>query len=244
MYRALTIMLLIGHLLGDYYFQTNKMAINKELSFKTLLFHGVLYTGAMVFSILPFYNVDLLIIALIISAIHFVIDFIKYLIITHDRYENKMFVIDQLLHLLTIVAAVILINYLKIPVLFFGRIKGVDEYVFMHYSRLLLLVLFIMKPTSIIIRQMLKKYTPTLEAEDEDFKNAGSLIGILERLLILVLLFYGQFVAIGFVLTAKSITRYDKITKNPQFSEYYLLGTLLSILMVVVSFLLFGQMMW
>ena len=37
-----------------------------------------------------------------------------------------------------------------------------------------------------------------------------------------------QYAAMGLVLTAKSIARYDKITKDEKFAEYYLLGTLLS----------------
>ena len=42
-----------------------------------------------------------------------------------------------------------------------------------------------------------------------------------------------QYVAMGLVLTAKSIARYDKITKDEKFAEYYLLGTLLSTACVV-----------
>ncbi|WP_207719860.1 hypothetical protein [Clostridium algidicarnis] len=68
--------------------------------------------------------------------------------------------------------------------------------------------------------------------------NAGALIGILERCIILLLLSVGQYSAIGFVLTAKSIARYNKIADDPKFSEYYLLGTLLSTMLVIVAYLL------
>ena len=43
-----------------------------------------------------------------------------------------------------------------------------------------------------------------------------------------------QYSAIGFVLTAKSVARYDKIAKDEKFAEYYLLGTLTSTLCVIV----------
>ena len=36
-------------------------------------------------------------------------------------------------------------------------------------------------------------------------------------------------------LTAKSIARYDRIAKDKDFAEYYLLGTLLSTIAVVLS---------
>jgi hypothetical protein len=48
-----------------------------------------------------------------------------------------------------------------------------------------------------------------------------------------------QYAAMGLVLTAKSIARYDKITKDEKFAEYYLLGTLLSTASVVVCKILF-----
>ena len=37
------------------------------------------------------------------------------------------------------------------------------------------------------------------------------------------------------MLTAKSIARYDRIAKDKDFAEYYLLGTLLSTIAVVLS---------
>lgn len=54
----------------------------------------------------------------------------------------------------------------------------------------------------------------------------------------LILLSIGQYSAIGLVLTAKSIARYNKITENQEFAEYYLLGTLLSTVIVIGIFLI------
>ncbi|WP_343250273.1 hypothetical protein [Diplocloster hominis] len=65
------------------------------------------------------------------------------------------------------------------------------------------------------------------------------MIGTIERLIMLIFLSLGQYAAIGLVLTAKSIARYDKIVKEPEFAEYYLLGTLLSTVSVIIlSFIL------
>ena len=48
-----------------------------------------------------------------------------------------------------------------------------------------------------------------------------------------------QYSAIGFVLTAKSIARYERISREQDFAEYYLLGTLLSTIVAIgVSVLL------
>ncbi len=65
--------------------------------------------------------------------------------------------------------------------------------------------------------------------------NARRFIGTIERIIMLIFLSIGQYSAIGLVLTAKSIARYDKIAKEPEFAEYYLLGTLLSTLAVVIT---------
>lgn len=63
--------------------------------------------------------------------------------------------------------------------------------------------------------------------------KTGRQIDTIERMIMLFFMSGNQYAAIGFVLTAKSIARYDKITKNEKFAEYYLLGTLLSTLCVI-----------
>ena len=39
------------------------------------------------------------------------------------------------------------------------------------------------------------------------------------------------------LFTAKSIARYKKIADDPEFSEYYLLGTLLSAMLVIGTYM-------
>lgn len=70
--------------------------------------------------------------------------------------------------------------------------------------------------------------------EPQDF-NTGRLIGNLERLLVFTLLTVGQYGAIGLVFAAKSITRFSKLDHKP-FAEYYLLGTLFSLLCTIVVY--------
>ena len=43
-----------------------------------------------------------------------------------------------------------------------------------------------------------------------------------------------QYSSVGLVLTAKSIARYNKISEDKEFAEYYLLGTLLSTICVLM----------
>ena len=75
------------------------------------------------------------------------------------------------------------------------------------------------------------------ENKEEDTKkdnNAGRFIGTIERIIMLIFLSIGQYSAIGLVLTAKSIARYDRISKEKDFAEYYLLGTLISTVTAII----------
>ena len=67
--------------------------------------------------------------------------------------------------------------------------------------------------------------------------NAGRYIGVLERYLTVVLIIWGQNItlAIGLTFTAKTLTRFSKITNEPDFAEKYLIGTLSSLLFAVIG---------
>lgn len=61
--------------------------------------------------------------------------------------------------------------------------------------------------------------------------NAGRVIGDLERIIMLTLVVAGQYGAVGLVVAAKSIARSEVISQGQ--AEYYLIGTLASILLSV-----------
>ena len=64
--------------------------------------------------------------------------------------------------------------------------------------------------------------------------RAGRAIGTLERWIMTIFLALGQYSAMGLTLTAKSIVRFSRIEKDPAFAEYYLLGTLYSMLIALL----------
>lgn len=72
------------------------------------------------------------------------------------------------------------------------------------------------------------------------FENAGKYIGVLERFLIFLFLTLNQMSLIGFLLTSKAIYRYGDIqgdnTLKMKLSEYFLIGTLLSVSWVVLIY--------
>lgn len=96
---------------------------------------------------------------------------------------------------------------------------------------LVLKLLLIYKPINIFIALIMNDYKP--EDKDDTIK-AGRMIGTVERIIMLFFLSIKQYSSVGLVLTAKSIARYNKIAEDQKFAEYYLLGTLLSTICVLV----------
>ena len=84
-------------------------------------------------------------------------------------------------------------------------------------------------PSNHIIKNLLASYQPKGKKKDEQIQ-IGAFIGTLERIIVLLMFSINQFAAAGLVFTAKSIARYNEIAENKAFAEYYLLGTLLSLL--------------
>jgi len=64
--------------------------------------------------------------------------------------------------------------------------------------------------------------------------RVGATIGMLERVLVVVFVLTGTDVAIGFVVAAKTLARF-KLLDDRAFAEYYLLGTLASVGVAIVS---------
>jgi hypothetical protein len=79
------------------------------------------------------------------------------------------------------------------------------------------------------VKAMLKKFRP---GDAQGVPGAGAVIGTLERALVLTLVLTSQYTAIGLALTAKSIARYKEL-EDRRFAEYYLIGTLASILFAI-----------
>lgn len=67
--------------------------------------------------------------------------------------------------------------------------------------------------------------------------RVGATIGVLERILIVVFVMTGTDVAIGFVVAAKTLARF-RLLDDRDFAEYYLLGTLASVSVAIVSALI------
>ena len=211
------ILLLLCHLLSDYYFQSQKMADRKDRDKKVLGLH-ILYV-ALPLIVVVLVHLDLWWICLIILLTHAGIDAGKpWLQKTLKLKTSWTFALDQFLHVGIIICLVL-----------FGAKNG-TTYLPLDTLNLIFYVLLVGKPTNIAFKILFAKYQPNMKKKMDTITGAGSMIGFLERLVIGACLVYGQFASIGLVFTAKSIARYNKISENPAFAEYYLIGSLFSIL--------------
>lgn len=178
--------------------------------------------------------------------------------------ERTLYVVDQSIHLISIMIICfinrsVMINHL-FPLETFLRYINIDAHQFFQW---ILLLLIIGKPINISFKKLftglkpsdsvLSQYNssevklkaaaidnamelnkkPILGIEE---RSAGQYIGLLERILIVIFLSIGQYASIGFIMTAKSIARYDKISKSQEFAEYYLIGTLASLISALITY--------
>ncbi|PYP31964.1 MAG: hypothetical protein DMD47_05345 [Gemmatimonadetes bacterium] len=62
----------------------------------------------------------------------------------------------------------------------------------------------------------------------------GRTVGALERALALTLVLLGQYAAVGWIIAAKSLARF-KALEDREFAEYFLIGTLASLLLALLA---------
>lgn len=241
--------LLLGHIIADFYIQSAEGAEKKEKKIRWVLLHSLSYWGGMLLAMLPFLSWNMFVIATAAGVGHFIIDLGKHLYKklrkkeNQNRLDRNTFMMDQILHAVCLFLICYFAVVMKIELMELECVERFFSVAQISEKNLLsgvLAVLLIYKPADILIQKILKTYRPTSEIRDNKIitkdNNAGRMIGMIERTIMLVFLAIGQYSSVGLVLTAKSIARYDRIAKDKDFAEYYLLGTLLSTIAVVLSF--------
>jgi hypothetical protein len=91
----------------------------------------------------------------------------------------------------------------------------------------------------VLVRSVLE--LPTLQMRRDEDRNAGAIeisrgrmIGILERAIGLTLVLLGQYGALGLLIATKSLARF-KALEDREFAEYFLIGTLASLLLALLG---------
>ncbi len=224
--------LILAHLIGDFFLQPQKWVKDKEvkkLKSVWLYVHVAVHIALMFLIIWDLSYTPLI---LSIGLAHLIIDGLK-LILQRKKTKRLFFFIDQLLHIIIILVLGILLYQ--------------DDYEFtlkLTANHLLLVIClsFLTIPTSIIMKTIFSKWNISkLTKDNESLKDAGKYIGVLERLLVFTFIIVGQWGAVGFLITAKSVFRFGDLTasKERQLTEYILIGTLISFGIAILTSLIY-----
>ncbi|MFO8234775.1 MAG: DUF3307 domain-containing protein [Bacteroidales bacterium] len=222
----LILLLIIAHLLSDFIFQPQKMSNKKERKiFSFPHIYHVIIVGLM--SYILSFDIGFWKAAIPLTIIHLLIDMLKsWLIINNEIKKHALFFLDQLLHLI----------FIGLIVLTYSSLYSIN-FLFDIETRTIIIItgfIFCAKPSNIFINHLFEAFAIVPKENSNNSKeltlpNAGRLIGIVERFLVLALVILGEYEAVGLIIAAKSILRFNETQK----SEYVLVGTLISISIAV-----------
>lgn len=212
------IKLILSHLLTDFVLQPSswvKDRKDKHFSSAKLYTHGLL-TGIMAWIIL---GSAYWLTATIILLTHTLIDGWK----SFRKDTTFYFLLDQALHITVILTCWYFNFYHWINLLeFISRLNTKPQ-----FWSIVTLAIFLTTPTGILIGKLTNQWRAKI-AHAESLANAGKWIGITERLIVFVLVLQSQYSAIGLLVTAKGIIRFNEKDRPETKTEYLVIGTLLS----------------
>lgn len=238
-------MLLIGHLIGDFILQSPRLVEKKEKSIGYLFLHCVLYLIPILFVLLCFGDwLQVMLFSVIILGSHFLFDLAKVKLskVKSNNFDFWGFIIDQALHILILT----IMSHFLLEFNIIGKILIKDpflrqELISWELNKVMISSLVILSMITffgVFIKKLLSLNFKEKQTNDNVISNnsTGYIIGCLERVIIIVLGVMGLYESIGLVLTAKSIARFPECSKEG-FAEKYLVGTLLSLLIAIVGLL-------
>lgn len=228
------LLLLLAHVLVDFYWQPTAWVVGKRektYQSKYLYFHVLLVILASYVALAHWQNP---LPAIALGVAHGIIDLIK---ISLDKKGSlTWFIADQAAHIATIALTALVLT---------GQLQpGFQTFISWFYTTKTLATvsgaLLSLSPISFLVGILTKPWREELSRlapnADDNLANAGRWIGMSERLLIFVFVLVNQFSAIGFLIAAKSLLRYNDKASDagipPAYiskkSEYVLVGTLMS----------------
>jgi hypothetical protein len=236
--------LLFAHVLADFVFQTNAMVANKRNPL--ILGLHILIVYAMAVAALGSVHPGLLVLALV----HGAIDAGKMILTLVWKASRGLapFLIDQGLHLLSLIALTLVLPDLWAQGLWAGGaiVTGEDGGILgtglwasetplpvtVVPSLMALAAGFILATRAggfavgLLVTPFAEKLGPGTRTEG--LQGAGRVIGQLERGLIFALVLFGQPGGVGLLIAAKSILRFGAVKDDRGMSEYVIIGTLAS----------------
>ena len=217
---SILLRLLIAHLLTDFVLQPSSWVADRKLK----KYRSVkLYIHALVTTVVAYLLSGLWTnwwLPIIIFSTHLLIDLWK----SYRPDKLKYFLIDQSLHVFVI--ALIWISL-------FGKWDLMADLLHILYTNTGFLIilagyLIVTWPLGIVIGVATERWRVESAVNSEGLEKAGLWIGLFERFLILTFILIDQYTAVGLLIAAKSILRFNDKENTQKKTEYVLIGTLMS----------------
>jgi hypothetical protein len=236
--KIVVALLVLAHILTDFVFQSRKIAYQKGEDVKLLIKHCSYGFLISIILTLQYLSWGLVGIEILIYIIHFIIDGYKTKLktINHPLLTGvRLFIIDQLIHLVVILASYPLLKVLNIEnqrwSSFLAELNLTSQD---WYITILIIIVYILiwRPASFIV----KKTLDDLEDDNDEyqFSSTEELIGKLERFLFLTFVLSNNFVAIPIIFLAKAIVLFSDFIDRES-ANYYIVRTLTSLVIAVVT---------
>jgi hypothetical protein len=253
----LFLIFILSHLLTDFVLQSEslvkrKLSNNKKESCSALFIHSLYFFVASIVIYIVFKGIStfcILFYAFVLSISHYIIDLLKIKVIEYRRnkesndnflFENSLmiFLLDQLLHIALIII-ITMAYYSKLQVVldvfplmvFFKKITLIiSQYKFSESEKVMMtlcLLIIVTNFSNIFIKESLSSIKLKLLEEKEEVK-IGRYIGSVERLLTVAAVMAGAYQALAALYASKTAIRFNQVKDNPEFGEYYILGTSIS----------------
>jgi hypothetical protein len=227
----LFIKLFLAHLIGDFLLQPTRWVIHKEThkaASPYLYLHILVH---FIISMLLVWDLYFWPIALAIAISHYLIDVAKLYATPLFRNSSVPFFIDQFLHVLALFVAAYHSNFIEQGVWLINQINW----------GLVTAIVFVSFPSAFIMSRLLVGMADQIELDHKSLPNAGKYIGIMERLFVLLFIILGRWEAIGLLITAKSVFRFNdlKASNNRKLTEYILIGTFMSFGIAILTGLVY-----
>lgn len=232
--------LLAAHMAADFVLQSNWIIANKHTA-KGFSLHAaiVLITSVLALGAFDLSAADAVFAIALKTLTHVAVDAFKTFVLTGPRWREPRrdfaaFAGDQILHLSFITIAAWAFPSAFAQGEWSWRLGEDAEWLLIVYT---LVAGFIAatRMGEFAIGKFLDRFDlGVLEVRsaagarpDEGLPHGGAWIGLLERAAVFVLILIGQFAAIGFLLAAKSVLRFQYANERSH-SEYVIIGTLTS----------------
>jgi len=208
----IALVLIAAHAVVDFMLQPNWL-IRRKIRFPFLVLHSAVH-AILTYIILQSWGCWQP--PLFIFLMHGLIDSIKR---RQGKETATAFAVDQGCHLLSLIG----LSWLLVHFSWLPAFSGIG------YQPIIYIAGFIsaVYGSGYFVGYFAKGILKTNRLEIDGLKNGGKMIGQLERALIFLFVFINQPGAIGFLVAAKSILRFQE-AKEQKHAEYVLIGTLLS----------------